>query len=824
MKPEIRSRRRLVLLWLLFAGAVGLADYFRPGPEAVRSPDFLVYDADGATVPILLPDVPTDIEREAGRLVAETLAVAAGTHPQRFPVRREKDWRPGMRAIFLGATRRAAQLPALAGESRLERPVAWTVSPDGVTVRARWPEDIALAASWFLEQTVGARWFLPGPLGREVEARPALRLRYGDHTVQPDYFSRALGGMDRPEEEVWLRNNRLLTLVWHGHTAAAIYTAADLAARPDLAPVYRGRRYQLRAPGDRHWQPNFAQAAAEFAATKARAAFAAAPESLYFTIGQNDTIRFDQSPATLAAVAPAQYFRGKPDYANLLFSFLNRVAADVAKDYPDRFLTTYSYDWTENAPRLKVAPMVFPYLTADRSNWFDEEFAEGDRALMRRWHETGVRYFGLYDYYYGGPFFMPRPTLYAVTRPIPFAYATGARAFYAECNPNWGLDGPKYWLAAQLLWDARANPAALLEKYYRKFWREAAGPMRRYLEICDRQWLAQPKPAAWIKYFKDDQQRLLFPAPVRRELRACLEEAAKSAREPVVRQRVRLFRAGFELTEAFCRFDERREELHRLVLGPPPGSAALLDAGREYAAARATLQQTYLTTRRVAPLAVKSELTETFLRDDPRRAAAGLLARNPDRFGEIEAKDLQELFDGRAPTAAELDAVGTEELKDAGLTTLRRRAGPAFTLLEWAEDGTPWRAEGEPYATRQIGLLPRSDGTQALRYAGCNQDSLFQWVPARPGALYAAAVQVRARVSPANMTFLMLSFADKDGRLIGEGHVDRLPVGEWGAGTKLQLLARAPEKAAYLGLGLIAFWQVNDDFAEYEQISLRRLP
>ena len=166
-----------MLLWLLFAGAVGLADYFRPGPEAVRSPDFLVYDADGATVPILLPDVPTDIEREAGRLVAETLAVAAGTHPQRFPVRREKDWRPGMRAIFLGATRRAAQLPALAGESRLERPVAWTVSPDGVTVRARWPEDIALAASWFLEQTVGARWFLPGPLGREVEARPALRLR-----------------------------------------------------------------------------------------------------------------------------------------------------------------------------------------------------------------------------------------------------------------------------------------------------------------------------------------------------------------------------------------------------------------------------------------------------------------------------------------------------------------------------------------------------------------------------------------------------------------------------------------------------------------------
>ncbi len=819
------NRFKLPLLLLgLAAGVAGLLIGWRaqiPGPAR----DFLVFDRQGVTCSIVLPDVPSQQEREAGELMAETLAAAAGLHPRLFPVVLEKDWRPGLRCIFVGATRPAERLYRLAGESALERPVAWTVRPEGVMVRARWREDAVIAASWFLEQTVGAHWYIPGPLGREVDARPVLRLAYGDHAVHPAYLSRSLGGLDRPEELAWAWSNRLLTLFEHGHTAARIFNREELTAQPALAPLLRGQRYLPTGPEDGSWQPNFtAPAAAILAAKRAKEAFQAAPDRLTFAVGQNDTFRFDQTTPTLNAIAPRQFFRHKPDYANLLFGFLNPVAKEVARDFPDRYITTYSYDWTENAPRFPVEPNILPFLTADRSDWFDPQFAEADQALMRRWRNAGPRMFALYDYYYGAPFFVPRPTLYAVSQPIPYAYETGARGFYAECFPNWGLDGPKLWLASQLLWDARADPAALLAGYYRQYWREAAEPMREYFELCDRQWLQQPKPAAWIKYYKDDHQCLLFPAEVRRELRAKLDQAAALAQTPVVRQRVRLCQAGFALTEAFCRHNELRDELQRLALRTRAGSAesaGLVEAWNHYSLARQELRRIHESIRRDFPLAVKSELLGEYLRHDPRRRVVWTLAGNVSDLSRLPETDLRTLFAGQDPLRELLHAQVTQQLTDPELTTLHGRFAPIFTLLEWAQTGTSWVARGEPYEHRRIEILTRPEGRQAVRYAGCNQESLFQWVQAKPDALYLATVQVQARVSPGNMTFLIVTFADRDGNHIGQGEIDRLPVGEWGEGTVLQVLVRAPHHAATVAVGVRTLWQVNNDFAEYESLSLR---
>ncbi|MFI5336067.1 MAG: DUF4838 domain-containing protein, partial [Opitutales bacterium] len=662
------------------------------------------------------------------------------------------------------------------------------------------------------------------PLGREVEARAVLRLPFGDHAAHPSYFSRDLGGLDRPEERAWYRANRLFALFEHGHTASRIFTPAILAVQPEMAPLLRGRRYLPTDPRDGNWQPDFTNAAAAtLAAGQAKAAFQAVPERVSFAIGENDTFRFDQSPATLAAVAPAQYFRGRPDYANVLFGFLNRVAAEVARDYPDRFITSYAYYWTENAPRFQVEPNILPFLTADRSDWFDPDFADADRALIRRWRNSGPRLLGLYDYYYGAPFFVPRPTLYAVSGPIPYAYEMGARAFYAESSPNWGLDGPKCWLAAQLLWDARADPAALIDEYYRKFWREAAGPMREYFELCDRQWLNQPKPAVWIKYYRDDHQRLLFPPEVRLELRARLERAAALARQPVVRHRLRLCQAAFNLAEEFCRHDELREELQRLATNPRADTPALVGAWNRYSAARMNLRLQLAETQRDFPLAVKSALHGDYLRNDPRRRVVWDLAQRDFDLARFNETGMRSLFSGRRTSLAELHVPTVELAADPGLATLRRRAGHEFTLIEWAEPGSPWIGRGEPHETRRIELLPRADGSQAIRYSGCNIESLYQWVASQPGALYLGSVKVRARISPGNSTFLIVSFLDHEGRYVGPGLIDRLPVGEWGGGTELKVLVRAPRAAASIAVGVRTLSQVNDDFAEFEHLSLRRL-
>ena len=784
---------------------------------------YLAYDQDGVSTPIIIPAKATDTERTAAKLIAETLALASGRKESNFPILPEYYHRLESRGIYVGATQEAKVFPALTGSSLIDRPVSWTVLPQAVLVTARNPEDVLTAASWFLEQTVGARWFIPGPLGREVEHPARLALPFGDHFTCPSFVSRDFYGLDQPIERDWYKRNRLLALLGHGHNMGDIFPEAVFKAHPEIAPIHDGARYLPPAKNNGSWQPDFTQASAvEVAATAALASFRRNPSQPTFTFCQNDTFLFDQSDATIATLRPEQYFRGKPDYANLVFGYLSKVASRVGKEFPDRFITTYSYYWTENAPRFPVASNILPFLTADRSNWFEPKFAEEDRALMRRWRDTGVSMFAMYDYFESKSYYIPNPTLYAVTGPIPSGYALGARGYFAEATPNWGSDGPKLWVTAQLLWDVRQDPAKLIDEYYVRYWQEAAGPMREYFELCERQWLNQPKPTAWLKYFKDDQQRLLFPPQAMAEMKSLLTKAKIAAKSEMVRQRLRLVILAYNRTVAFCRHDLERETLHRLAVNPAATSEQLEEAWNRYSTAREKLQELYLKPAAPNTLSTSPELLPEYLRDDPRGRVAWQLLQRGRGFSQLDQRSLAKLLPVGFAQAVTGLHLGEELLPDPSMRTLHKRTGVhPFILLDWAQPGSQWVVRGEPAEHRRIELHPTADGGQSLFYQGGYEESCYRWIRAEPGKAYLASAGVQARVSQGNSSFLLVSFLDKDGHHLGLGHSDRLPPGDWSAGTELQVLVQAPKEAYYIGFGVRAAGQAPGDFAEYSDLSLR---
>lgn len=95
---------------------------------------------------------------------------------------------------------------------------------------------------------------------------------------------------------------------------------------------------------------------AAHAATAARNAFAANPSLASLALGVNDALRFGESPGPLAAVLPQRWFRGRPDYTNLVFGFMNRVAADAARTHPDKLLGALAYYRAENTPDFPAHP------------------------------------------------------------------------------------------------------------------------------------------------------------------------------------------------------------------------------------------------------------------------------------------------------------------------------------------------------------------------------------------------------------------------------------------------------------------------------------
>jgi hypothetical protein len=393
------------------------------------------------------------------------------------------------------------------------------------------------------------------------------------------------------------------------------------------------------------------------------------------------------------------------------------------------------------------------------------------------------------------------------------------RAFYAEANPNWALDGPKAWLAAQLLWEPNRDPDQLLDLYYREFWAEAEVPMREFFAVAERTWLEQPGPALWLRYFQDEDQCYIYPLERRQQLRAQLDRAAEIASSGLVRARVAFVGAGFSVCEAFWKFCAAREHASRLARrGVDP--ITLIAAWREYRHARDQFVARFNRVRMEEPLAIGAQDLAIYLRHEPdSRIARELVRTEPGRAALADAPYLAtEDIGATSRRIALVESDGVECLQDANWARVSTLPVGSSATIEWTRPGGPWRGSGEPWEGRTVKL-----GANLLRLSGCRTEGIGQWSPASPGDLYAARVKVRAKTSPGTATFLIVTFLDEKNRHIGIGCVDRLPPDSAVQETELYVVVAAPANARFIGFGVRVLNQINDDFAEFSEASLKRL-
>lgn len=813
------SRFRAALVWFCAIGSLLAALALWCAADDQHPTAFVGYSDDGHACAIYVdPALGAGGFRDA-ELLQQTLATAARRRAAAFPLKLGTTEQTRGRGVFL-----RLQVNGAPSDGHLEYPASYQSERGRLVISSRTPETMAAAVSWFLERELGVRWFIPGPLGIHIPSRKVFRVARKSAKVSPAFLSRHLSLGGSVEEKTWFGRNRLNSLFEHGHSMGRIFQREDLLATPELAPLIGGKRLQPRESDTNSWQPNLASPlAAPYAANVLKRWLREDPSRLSVPLGMNDTVGYDQSAATLKRVGTRGYFRERPDYSNLVFGFVNEVAREVGREFPDRFVTTYAYDWTENTPDFRVAPNVIPFLTADRVQWFDREFAAADQALIRRWVAAGPRIVGIYDYLYGVTFLVPRPTIRAVAESIPFAYGAGVRAYFAESSPNWGLDGPKAWLVAQLLWNAQQDPAELLDTYYRDFWQEAAPPMREFFGHCDELWRRQIRPSFWLKFFKDENQHLLFPAAERRYLRAQLDAAASLAESDLVRARLRMVSEAFAVTEAFAEFCERREELIQRLFDANARAEGLLAGTEHYLDAKRRLLAKHAVVQREFPLALPGRILLELTRNDPLGSALWRISQAPASDSIPSAMARLEIANPEVGTlrAANPAATARTESTDPALEQLR--AAPVFdtTTLDWATSG-PWRGHGFPAERRSVSLVPAPKG-MAVRWSGCLEETLSQWLPVEPGGLYRASARARAKVSPGNMTFLAIYCVDPNGKFSDLGTIQRLPVGEWGNEVELSVVVRAPKDAGQIGLAVRTLCQVEGDFVEFSQIELKLL-
>jgi hypothetical protein len=506
------------------------------------------------------------VERCTGVKLEQVAEARFKPRPDRFP-------------IYVGDTEKARQV--LAGEIAtldaegyiiLVRPeYAIVYAPKSTTDTG---DPITWAQGDFLRRFLGVDWFIPGELGEHFPALDRVLIPSGKWIETPAFKHRHWSGYCGKAGSAWrVRASGGGGRYRYHHNLFRIIRPKLHADHPEYFPVIiakhdsdregKGVHRHLK-PGERfvppenlttYWQPCTTNPDVLDLTVKAVLDyFAENPRADSLSLGINDSGGYCLCNRCLA-VSP-DGVEPDSDAANgyRFYRYYNAVAERVAKSNPNVRLGFLVYsDLTDWYPQ-KLHPLLMPYLTMSMADRWDEAYRKRQNEHIKRW--SGItRQFGIYEWLFGSGFLIPRIYLHEFADGLRQARTAGAEGFYAEAYANWGLDGPKLWVAEQLLWDPEQDVDELLARWHKGMFAEAAEPMRAYFDYLEQAWRTQ-HPSDERRggyrmlgsYFKRQQFTDVFRPDVCERAWQLLERAEAAARSELVRKRIAFFKAAFGAT------------------------------------------------------------------------------------------------------------------------------------------------------------------------------------------------------------------------------------------------------------------------------------
>ncbi len=344
---------------------------------------------------------------------------------------------------------------------------------------------------------LGCRWFFPGAFGEVLPRLETIEVGPLNVHERPDFRFRNLwysGWMpvrpqDSAEFAVWADRNRMNSL--RGISLPGDGTITRLAP-PEKYFAGHPNIYAMSKSGERVkdmlclTEPE----AVKIAAETIKAEFRAHPEAATFGFGPPDGHPQCFCPRCQAA---SPNFSGKnlgqPSLSELWFRFVNAVAAEVAKEFPDRWLLSNGYANRARPPEgmgplaanLGIQSAMLGCCTFhsidDPKCWERQLY----KMILDRW-TTDLRCVFIYDYDPGKALDgLPFPMLHNFQKDFRYFKSRGVWGFWTEGQNCWMVTHLNYYIRSRLMWNAQADVTALVRDYCQKFYGPAARPVEDYI-------------------------------------------------------------------------------------------------------------------------------------------------------------------------------------------------------------------------------------------------------------------------------------------------------------------------------------------------------
>ncbi len=409
-----------------------------------------------------------------------------------------------------------------------------------------------------LLESLGVRWYAPDvthvPRLPRVEVHPTARAGAPAFEYR-DVFAWECG------DPAWWARNRLngnyvplpdymggsVTYGMHVHTFYALVPPGEFfATHPEYYSLLDGVRTHETAQLCLS-NPDVLRIATERLLQR----MAARPDATIWSVSQNDWEGYCQCPACNAL---AQRYGTQ---AGVLLHFVNAVAAETSRHFPDKLIDTIAYMYTVDAPRgivphPNVRVRLCPIRCCQGHPFGTCDHPESLRALkaLQDWSAITKQ---LYIWHYCTNFShypLPMADFDELAGNVDLYRRTGVYGLFMQ---GMGEDGGgaeamalRGWVLSKLLWSGGGDVWKLVDEFLPAYYGNAAPQVREYLDRFHQR-VREDRSVHPLLY--DPPTDKLFDGGIVEECDAVLREGERKASGDA-RKRVRLLRGG--LTYARC--------------------------------------------------------------------------------------------------------------------------------------------------------------------------------------------------------------------------------------------------------------------------------
>jgi len=418
----------------------------------------------------------------------------------------------------------------------------------------------------------GVRWYMPGEFGEVVPKKKTVEVQDQELRGKPDFKMRNYWGPMSPEmvklaHRFKIRNG--LNPMTHFIALPAdssirnVIPPQDKLDAPEFAEVW-GKDANGK---NNHGMPNLtSEKSVAYAAEKIKDWFRKNPKSDSYGLGGDDGYPRDYSPNTVARNLNFPDVGGRAGVVGDLstteewMDWVNKVAAEVHKEFPNHAITTNGYA-NRNTPAqgVKFDPeiwVMFAAIWSDTLHAYDNPrswmtLRQGE--MIRQWAQQSKHvYMYNYTYYMLASAGAPIPLTRKHEHDMPLYKKWGVVGFSNEGRYACGEQGVfANYLMFRQMWEANLDAKKLADEFYRDWYGSAAKPARAFWNELEETMETTPMVG-----HEDRIMPYVYSPELMKRLEKHLKDAEKAADNEWSRVRVRADRLIYEHLRGFLAMHE----------------------------------------------------------------------------------------------------------------------------------------------------------------------------------------------------------------------------------------------------------------------------